>query len=61
VSHSANYFVSYVWSYPLDELIGALEYTLMEKNNKDVFIWLDGCCVNQHKKTTATPEQLQLY
>jgi tetratricopeptide (TPR) repeat protein len=61
IQSTADYFVSYVWSYPLQELISALEYTLLKKlNQQDVYIWLDGLCVNQHMKSTATPEQLQL-
>jgi tetratricopeptide (TPR) repeat protein len=63
IKPTADYFVSYVWAYPLRELIAALEYTLLTKQNKeDVFIWLDALCVNQHQvgKSTSTPEQLQI-
>jgi tetratricopeptide (TPR) repeat protein len=61
VKPTADYFVSYVWSYKVvDELLASLKYTLLDKtNNEDVFIWLDAFCVNQHMKSTATPEQLQ--
>jgi tetratricopeptide (TPR) repeat protein len=63
IKPTADYFVSYVWTYPLQELIAALEYTLLKKQNKeDVFIWLDALCINQHQvgKSTASPEQLQI-
>jgi hypothetical protein len=61
VKSTADHFVSYVWAYEVGyELIAALEYTLLKKlNQQDVFIWLDAFCVNQHMKSTATPEQLQ--
>jgi tetratricopeptide (TPR) repeat protein len=60
IKSTADYFVSYVWAYPLQELMAALEYTLLKKlNQQDVFIWLDGFCVNQHMKSTVTPQQLQ--
>jgi tetratricopeptide (TPR) repeat protein len=64
VKPTADYFISYVWTYPLQELIAALEYTLLTKQNKqDVYIWLDGLCINQHQQLSlggrSTPEQLQ--
>jgi tetratricopeptide (TPR) repeat protein len=61
VKSTADHFTSYVWSYKVvDELLASLKYTLLDKTNKqDVFIWLDAFCVNQHMKSTATPEQLQ--
>jgi tetratricopeptide (TPR) repeat protein len=57
---TAEYFVSYVWAYPLKELINALDYTLLQKlKNDDVFIWLDGCCFNQHRvESHSTPQLL---
>jgi tetratricopeptide (TPR) repeat protein len=65
VKSTADHFVSYVWSYQLvDELLASLKYTLLDKTNQeDVFIWLDGFCVNQHQVSNGvavTPEQLQL-
>jgi tetratricopeptide (TPR) repeat protein len=61
VKPTADHFASYVWAYEVvDELLASLKYTLLDKtNNEDVFIWLDAFCVNQHMKSTATPEQLQ--
>jgi tetratricopeptide (TPR) repeat protein len=64
VKPTADHFVSYVWGYELvNELLASLKYTLLEKpKQEDVFIWLDGFCVNQHQVSngiTATPEQLQ--
>jgi tetratricopeptide (TPR) repeat protein len=60
VKSTADHFVSYVWSYYLDELLAALKYTLLDKTqDDDVYIWLDAFCVNQHMKSTATPQQLQ--
>jgi tetratricopeptide (TPR) repeat protein len=67
----ADHFVSYVWGYKIvDELLAALKYTLLDKTSDvdDVFVWLDGFCVNQHKVSStgsgaaaaATPEQLQV-
>jgi tetratricopeptide (TPR) repeat protein len=61
VKPTADHFTSYVWSYEVvDELLASLKYTLLDKTEaEDVFIWLDAFCVNQHMKSTATPEQLQ--
>jgi tetratricopeptide (TPR) repeat protein len=62
VKPTADHFTSYVWSYEVvDELLASLKYTLLDKTktDADVFIWLDAFCVNQHMKSTATPEQLQ--
>jgi tetratricopeptide (TPR) repeat protein len=61
IKPTADHFTSYVWSYEVvDELLASLKYTLLDKtNHEDVFIWLDAFCVNQHMKSTATPEQLQ--
>jgi tetratricopeptide (TPR) repeat protein len=60
----ADYFVSYVWAYNLkDELLAALQHTLKNKlknSADDVFVWLDLFCINQHMKTSVSPEQLQL-
>jgi hypothetical protein len=62
VKPTADHFTSYVWSYKVvNELLASLKYTLLDKTktDEDVFIWLDAFCVNQHMKSTATPEQLQ--
>jgi hypothetical protein len=61
IKPTADHFTSYVWSYEVvDELLASLQYTLLDKTEEqDVFIWLGAFCVNQHMKSTATPEQLQ--
>jgi hypothetical protein len=62
VKAKADCFISQVWNYALKELADALEYTLFIKTNqkKDIFVWFDACCVNQHVATTTSPEQLLL-
>jgi tetratricopeptide (TPR) repeat protein len=66
IKPTADHFISHVWSYKTkSELMASLKYTLLDKlktEDVDVFIWLDGLCVNQHQvgKSTATPEQLQI-
>jgi tetratricopeptide (TPR) repeat protein len=60
ISTTAEYFVSYVWGYSLKELVAALEYELLTKQNKqDVFIWIDSVCLNQHIDEKIPPVQLQ--
>jgi hypothetical protein len=60
IATTADYFVSYVWSYPLKELVEALEYELLTKQNKqDIFIWIDSVCLNQHIDEKIPPFQLQ--
>jgi tetratricopeptide (TPR) repeat protein len=65
VKSTADHFTSYVWAYEVvDELLASLKYTLLDKTkDKDVFIWLDTFCVNQHQLLSlgerSTPEQLQ--
>jgi tetratricopeptide (TPR) repeat protein len=63
----ADHFISHVWSYKTkSELMASLKYTLLDKlqtEDDDVYVWLDGLCVNQHQVsstgTVATPQQLQ--
>jgi tetratricopeptide (TPR) repeat protein len=66
VKPTADHFISHVWSYKTkSELMASLQYTLLDKlrtSNDDVYVWLDGLCINQHligKSTAATPQQLQ--
>jgi tetratricopeptide (TPR) repeat protein len=67
VKSTADHFISHVWSYKTkSELMASLQYTLLDQlkteDEADVFIWLDGLCVNQHLVSgtkKASPEQLQ--
>jgi tetratricopeptide (TPR) repeat protein len=52
IKHKADYFISYVWSYKIqNELLSALQYTLFCDNDNhqdDIYVWLDAFCINQH-------------
>ena len=46
VKRRADFFVSYAWSYTLNNIISALD----SDNYKHAFIWFDAFVVNQHHK-----------
>jgi tetratricopeptide (TPR) repeat protein len=52
----ADVFISYTWGYKINsELLAALKHTLLYKSGEsDVFVWLDGFCVNQHQVSSTT-------
>jgi tetratricopeptide (TPR) repeat protein len=66
IKSTADHFISHVWSYKTkSELMASLKYTLLDQfktEDDDVYVWLDGLCVNQHLVSgtkKASPEQLQ--
>jgi tetratricopeptide (TPR) repeat protein len=65
VKPTADHFISHVWSYKTkSELMASLKYTLLDQlqtEDDNVYVWLDGLCVNQHVvgSKKASPEQLQ--
>jgi hypothetical protein len=57
----AEYFISYLWTMPVKQLLLALQHTLVNnKSEQDVFIWLDICCTttnNNNNKTSLIQSQ----